>query len=90
MTQRTKSDDGGEPGKPMMGELDVVRLATDAYEKDGLKRGEQGTIVLVYSRADEQAYEVEFPHWEDNWPVKVKTVTADEIEVVHKWVKNDK
>lgn len=88
MTQSAKSDNGEQSGKPVMDELDVVRLITDAYEKDGLKRGEQGTIVLVYSRTDEQAYEVEFPRWEDNWPVKVKTVTADEIEVVHKWVKN--
>lgn len=89
MTQRTQSDNGGKSEKPTMGELDVVKLTTDAYEKDGLKRGEQGTIVLVYSRTDEQAYEVEFPHWEDNWPTKVKTVTADEIEVVHKWEKSN-
>jgi len=86
MTQRIKSDNSGEAGKPMMDELDVVRLTTDAYEKDGLKRGEQGTIVDVHPKDEsgKQFYEVEFPRWEDNWPLKVKTVAADEIEVVYK------
>lgn len=85
MTQRTKNVSGRESGKPVVGELDVVRLNTDAYEKEGLKRGEQGTVVLVHSGNGEKTYEVEFQYWEEKWPYKLKEVTSDEIEIVEKW-----
>ena len=66
-------------------ELDVVRINTDAYQKEGLKQGEEGTIVLVHKENDKRAYEVEFDGWEQNWPIKVKTLTGNEIEMVKKW-----
>jgi len=82
-----QSSDVQDPVQTQFGELDIVKLKTDAYENEGLKRGEQGTIVMVYSVTDETAYEVEFPQWEANWPIKVKTVTGDEIKMVEKWKK---
>lgn len=30
-------------------ELDVVKLATDAHAKKGFKKGEQGTVVVIYT-----------------------------------------
>lgn len=70
---------------PIFEELDVVRINTGNYEKEGLKLGEQGTIVLVHTENDKRAYEVEFDGWEQNWPIKVKTLRGDEIEMVKKW-----
>lgn len=66
-------------------ELDVVKLSTDAYQKEGLKRGERGTIVLVHSTNGGKSYEVEFEHWEKEWPFKTRTFKGDEIEKVEKW-----
>ena len=67
------------------GELDVVRISSDAYETDGLKQGEEGTIVHVHSENGKRAYEVEFDNWTEHWPLKVKTLQGDEIEMVKKW-----
>lgn len=69
----------------IFGELDVVRISSDAYEGEGLKQGEEGTIVLVHKENDKRVYEVEFDSWEQNWPIKVKTLRSDEIEMVKKW-----
>ena len=69
---------------PEFGELDVVRISTDAYEADGLKRGEKGTVVLVHKKKGNRAYEVEFNNWTQNWPLKVKTLSGDEIKIVEK------
>ncbi|MCY4245676.1 MAG: hypothetical protein OXU31_02785 [Gammaproteobacteria bacterium] len=33
----------------LLEELDVVKLATEAHEKKGFKRGEQGTVVVIYT-----------------------------------------
>ena len=70
---------------PVFRELDVVKISSDAYEEEGLKQGEEGTIVLVHTENDKRAYEVEFDGWEQNWPIKVKTLRGDEIEMVKKW-----
>ena len=72
---------------PEFEELDIVKITTDAYKKDGLKTGEQGTIVLVHKKGDRRAYEVEFSNWYEQFPVKVKTLGGHEIEMVKKWLK---
>ena len=66
-------------------ELDVVKIITDAYAGDGLARGERGTVVLVHNAGGKTAYEVEFENWETKFPVKVKTLTGNEIELVKRW-----
>ncbi len=66
-------------------ELDVVRLNTHVYEKEGLHAGEEGTIVFVHKENGKRAYEVEFDNWTHNWPIKVKTLLGNEIEMVKKW-----
>jgi len=53
------------PGRAVVpfGEVDVVRLTTDAHEKDGFKKGEQGAVVLVSTAPDDGrvlGYLVEF------------------------------
>ena len=67
------------------GELDVVKIITDAYAGDGLARGERGTVVLVHNAGGKTAYEVEFDNWETKFPVKVKTLAGNEIELVKRW-----
>lgn len=66
-------------------EMDIVSINTDAYKQEGLQQGQEGTIVLVHTENDKRAYEVEFDSWEQNWPIKVKTLRGDEIEMVKKW-----
>ena len=80
-----KLSDVQDPVQTRFGELDIVKLKTDAYENEGLKRGEQGTVVLVHSGNGEKTYEIEFQYWEEKWPYKLKEVTSDEIEMVEKW-----
>lgn len=67
------------------GEMDIVSISTDAYKQEGLQQGEEGTIVLVHKENGKRAYEVEFDAWEQNWPIKVKTLKGNEIEMVKKW-----
>ena len=66
-------------------ELDVVKLTTNSYKKDGLKEGEEGTIVLVHKREGSSAYEIEFAGWMKHYPIKVKTLQSNDIEIVKKW-----
>ena len=66
-------------------ELDVVKLTTNSYKKDGLKEGEVGTIVLVHKREGNSAYEIEFAGWMKHYPIKVKTLQSNDIEIVKKW-----
>ncbi len=68
-------------------ELDIVKLTTNTYKKEGLKKGEEGTIVLVHQGNGKNAYEVEFNNWTESFPIKVKTLMGDEIEMVKKWCK---
>lgn len=52
-----------EPVAAPFGEVDVVRLTTDAYEKDGFKKGERGAVVLVSTAPEDGrvlGYLVEF------------------------------
>ena len=70
---------------PEFEDLDIVKITTDAYEKDGLKIGEQGTIVMVHKKGDRRAYEVEFSNWYEQFPIKVKTLGGHEIEMAKKW-----
>ncbi|MGR3914859.1 MAG: DEAD/DEAH box helicase family protein [Gammaproteobacteria bacterium] len=67
------------------GELDIVKIITAAYEGEGLMAGEKGTVVMVHTANGKTAYEVEFDGWKKMFPVKVKTLTGDEIELVEKW-----
>ncbi len=66
-------------------ELDVVKLTTNSYKKEGLKEGEEGTIVLVHKREGSSAYEIEFADWMKHYPMKVKTLKSNDIEIVKKW-----
>lgn len=65
-------------------ELDIVKITTNAYRDDGLNYGERGTVVLVHNNSDEAAYEVEFNNWTKKFPIKVKTLAGNEIEMVEK------
>jgi len=66
-------------------ELDIVKITTAAYEDEGLAAGEKGTVVMVHTANGKHAYEVEFDGWKKKFPVKVKTLAGDEIELVKKW-----
>ncbi len=76
------------PAPARFNELDVVRLTTDTYASEGLKRGKSGTVVLVYDRSGGgRAYEVDFEDWDGDLPFTSKSLGGDEISLVKKWKK---
>jgi len=76
------------PAPARFNELDVVRLTTDTYANEGLKRGKSGTVVLVYNRSGGgHAYEVDFEGWDGDLPFTSKSLSGDEIALVKKWKK---
>ncbi|MDD9852431.1 MAG: DEAD/DEAH box helicase family protein [Deltaproteobacteria bacterium] len=76
------------PTPARFGEVDIVRLTTDAHAKDGLPRGTEGTVVLVYEpNGDGYAYEVEFEDWDVDLPFTTRDFKESELELVKKWAK---
>lgn len=76
------------PTPARFGEVDIVRLTTDAHAKDGLPRGKEGTVVLVYEpNGDGYAYEVEFEGWDEDLPFTTRDFKESELELVEKWAK---
>lgn len=62
----------------MFEELEVVKLAHD-IKRNKLKKGDLGTVVLVYEKG--KAYEVEFIN-EGGKTLALLTLTSDEISPV--------
>jgi len=76
------------PTPARFGEVDIVRLATDAHAKDGLPRGTEGTVVLVYERSvGGYGYEVEFEDWDEDLPFTTRAFKESELELVKKWAR---
>jgi len=76
------------PTPARFGEVDIVRLTTDVHAKDGLPRGTEGTVVLVYERsAGGYGYEVEFEDWDEDLPFTTRAFSESDLELVKKWAK---
>ncbi|MDD9863720.1 MAG: DEAD/DEAH box helicase family protein [Gammaproteobacteria bacterium] len=76
------------PTPARFGELDIVRLVTDAHANDDLPRGKEGTVMLVYERsAGGYGYEVEFEDWDEDLPFTSRAFKESDLELVAKWAK---
>ena len=69
----------------MIKELDIVVLTRDLHGH-GLKRGDLGTVVMVYG--DGKAFEVEFVS-SDGETIALETLKADQVEFVDDRIRED-
>ncbi len=80
---------GATRARPKLGvteEHDVVKLATDAHEKDGFKKGAEGTVVLIHADAGKPSgwYMVEFNSLEEILDDNILDLHESEVELVWK------